>query len=37
MALDRRKAEHADAATRQSFYLSSGGFGVSVLSLLLSD
>jgi hypothetical protein len=36
MALDRRKAEHADTATRQSLYISGGGFGVSVLSLFLS-
>jgi hypothetical protein len=36
MALDRRKAEHADTATRQSLYISGGGFGVSVLSLVLS-
>jgi hypothetical protein len=35
MALDRRKAEHTDNATRQSFYVASGGFRVSVLSLLL--
>jgi hypothetical protein len=36
MALERRKAEHADKAAQQSFYLSSGGFLVSVLSLLVS-
>jgi hypothetical protein len=36
MALDRRKAEHADRATQQSLYVSAGGFGVSVLSLFLS-
>ena len=34
--IDQRKAEHTDKASQASFYISSGGFAVSILSLILS-